>query len=111
MSSNITPVLGAHSPSRAVHDPRAEKVQHAAAEFESILVKQLLKAAKLGGSGGDEKANGYADMAVDALASAIEQGGGLGLARRIQDAISTGPHAVQAQQAVATPAGAAREGG
>jgi Rod binding domain-containing protein len=70
----------------AAHDPRVEKLRHAATEFESILVKQLLKAAKIGGAGA-EKANGYADMAVDALASGIEGGGGLGLARRIEEAI------------------------
>jgi Rod binding domain-containing protein len=72
---------------RPARDPRTEKLLHAATEFESLLVKQLLKAAKLGGTGGDEKASGYADMAVDALATAVERGGGLGLARRIQEAI------------------------
>jgi Rod binding domain-containing protein len=65
-------------------DPRVEKLRRAAGEFESLLVKQLLKAAKIGG---DDKGNGYADMAVDALSSGIEKGGGLGLARRIEEVI------------------------
>jgi len=93
MTGNIAPVSTAQAPDHPTHDARADKLRHAATEFETILVKQLLKAAKIGssgGAGGEEKANGYADMAVDALASAIEKGGGLGLARRIEDAISTG---------------------
>jgi hypothetical protein len=56
-----------------------------------MLVKQQLKGAKLGGSGDaageGDKASGYGDMAVDALASAIQHGGGLGLARRIEQAV------------------------
>jgi Rod binding domain-containing protein len=90
MSPGIVPVSG-QGLAQPAHDPRADKLRHAATEFESLLVKQLLKAAKIGGAGG-EKANGYADMAVDALASSIESGGGLGLARRIEEAIGAGSH-------------------
>jgi Rod binding domain-containing protein len=92
MSNAIAPVSGPQGVSQPTHDPRTEKLRHAATEFESILVKQLLKAAKMGGAGGGEKANGYADMAVDALASSIESGGGLGLARRIEEAIGASAH-------------------
>lgn len=64
---------------------RAEKLHHAAHEFESLFVKQLLTTAKIMGEG---KSSGYADMAVDALTTGIEKAGGLGLGRRIEDALS-----------------------
>ena len=89
MTSAIAP-LSSHAVAQAAHDPNADKLRRAATEFESLLVKQLLKAANMGGSGGGEKASGYTDMTVDALASAIERGGGLGLARRIEQAIGHG---------------------
>jgi Rod binding domain-containing protein len=74
-------------------DARAVKLHKAASEFESLLVKQMLKQSKIAG---DENGNGYADMAVDAMASAVEKGGGFGLVRRIEAAIgpmSGSPHA------------------
>jgi Rod binding domain-containing protein len=92
MSGNITPVTATPATAPTKHDARTEKLRHAASEFEGILVKQLLKAAKLGASNGEEKANGYADMAVDALASGIQRAGGLGLARRIEEALSSRSH-------------------
>ena len=52
-------------------------------------MKQILKEAKLCGA---EKSNGYGDMAVDAMASAVQKGGGLGLAKQIEHAIH-GSHA------------------
>jgi len=70
-------------PAPSVEARRAEKVQQAARDFESVLVRQLLKATKMGG---DSK-GGYGDMAVDALADGIEKGGGLGLAQCIQKAL------------------------
>jgi Rod binding domain-containing protein len=55
-----------------------------AKEFEGVLLKQILEASKpLGHSGG-----GYAAMAVDALASGIQAGGGIGLADTIERALS-----------------------
>lgn len=50
-----------------------------AAEFEAMLLRQLLGAAKMGSG-----AAGYGDMAVDALANGINQAGGVGLARQIE---------------------------
>jgi Rod binding domain-containing protein len=76
-----TPTTG----SAASVDPkRAAQLHTAAKAFESILVKQLLSAAKVGG----QNPSGYADMAVDALATGVEKAGGLGLARRIEDTLS-----------------------
>ncbi len=97
MSSGISPIGGQRVTSQSgvtptPTDPRIAKLKTAATEFESLLVKQLLKAAKLGGSGGDEKSNGYGDMAVDALATAVERGGGLGLASRIEQAVGGAAH-------------------
>jgi Rod binding domain-containing protein len=86
MSTGIAPIATPLAAHPTPPDPRVEKLRHAAGEFESILVKQLLKAAKIGG--GDENSSGYADMAVDALSSAIERGGGLGLAHQIEQAMS-----------------------
>jgi Rod binding domain-containing protein len=72
---------GAHAPK----DARTAKLEKAAGEFEQIFVKQLLKEAKVGGS---EKQGGYGDMAVDALASGVQKGGGLGLAKQIEAALA-----------------------
>ncbi|MBV9947584.1 MAG: hypothetical protein JOZ69_12090 [Myxococcales bacterium] len=89
----------------AARDPRLDKARHAASEFESMLVKQLLKAAHIGATAGSEKANGYGDMAVDALASAIEHGGGLGLSNRIQQALHLSAHAGAATALAPAPQG------
>jgi hypothetical protein len=56
-------------------------------EFETILVHQLLEAAKVGGDGHD---GGYKAMAVDAFADGVSHAGGLGLAKQIEDALSRG---------------------
>lgn len=84
MSSPVSPLGGMptlQAPSAEAR--RSEKVVQAAHDFESVLVRQLLKATKMGG---DSK-GGYGDMAVDALADGIEKGGGLGLAQCIQKAL------------------------
>ncbi len=69
----------AHKPA---HPTEMEK---AAKEFEGVFVRQLLSAAKLGGSKGEE---GYGAMATDALATGIMNAGGLGLTRQIEAALS-----------------------
>lgn len=58
----------------------AAKVGH---DFEAILVRQMLSHMKIAGKGG-----GYADMAVEALATSISQAGGLGMGRIIERALS-----------------------
>jgi Rod binding domain-containing protein len=60
------------------HDPKVEKV---ARDFEAILVRQLLGQAKVAGKGG------YADMAVESLASSVSNAGGLGLSRTLASAL------------------------
>jgi Rod binding domain-containing protein len=61
------------------------KIHKAATEFESMMVRQLLSAAHAVGKDGG---GAYGDMANEALASGIERGGGLGLTRAIEDALS-----------------------
>ena len=78
-----SPVSAATAIAAKAAPSRAEKIKQAAHDFESVLVRQLLKASKVGG---DAK-GGYGDMAVDALADGIEHGGGLGLAHRIEQAL------------------------
>ncbi len=80
VSASPTPAAGATQ----APDAHTEKLRKAAGDFESLLIKQLLKESKIAGS---EKGNGYGDMAIDALASAVERGGGLGLAKHIEHAI------------------------
>jgi Rod binding domain-containing protein len=82
MSLPIAPIQSAVTPTADAG--RAAKVSHAARDFESVLVRQLLKASKVGG----ESKGGYGDMAVDALADGVEKGGGLGLAQCIETALS-----------------------
>lgn len=84
---NARPVdsTAAHAHTRGAKPPGDAKVHKAAQEFEAMFVRQILTAAKVGGH---DKASGYDGMAVDAIASAVTQGGGLGLARQIEDALS-----------------------
>jgi Rod binding domain-containing protein len=66
---------------------RLANLHKVAKEFETLMVHQLLEAAKLGG---DEKDSGYKGMVVDAAASGVSLGGGLGLARQIEEALGRG---------------------
>jgi hypothetical protein len=61
-----------------------------AKEFETMLVHQLLDAAKVGGDGKEGASSAYKGMAVDAFASGVSQAGGLGLAQQIEDALNRG---------------------
>ncbi len=56
-------------------------IKQAAAAFEAILVRQMLASASVAGKGS------YADMGVEALSTAVTQGGGLGLGHAIEQAI------------------------
>ena len=96
LEANAANATNAANKNAAAAKANVEKLRHAATEFESILVKQLVKAAKLGGSA--DKGNGYADMTVDALASAIERGGGLGLSHRIEEAIGKNAQTVSLEE-------------
>jgi len=78
--------------------PGDPALHRACEEFEASFVKQLLQAAKVGGKNQD---HGYGAMAVDALASGIVSGGGLGLSRAIERALAR-QHEATAAPATAT---------
>jgi Rod binding domain-containing protein len=61
------------------------KVAHVAQQFEEVFVRQLLSSAKMGGEKAD---GGFGAMTIDALATGVSQGGGLGIAKSIEMAIS-----------------------
>ncbi|MFO0592815.1 MAG: hypothetical protein U0441_35050 [Polyangiaceae bacterium] len=87
---SISPVspVDLRSASRAAKaSTKDAALERAASEMESVFVRHLLEAAKIGGENNE---SGYGSMAVDALASGIQQGGGLGLTRSIMDALN--PH-------------------
>jgi len=82
--------LSAHGAPRSPRvSPQDRALSHAAHEMEAVFVRHLLAAAKIGGS--ESSGSGYGSMAVDALAAGIETGGGIGLARRIEEALAP-PH-------------------
>ncbi len=79
--------------------PKDHALARAASEMETVFVRHLLEASKIGGPSGE---SGYGSMAVDALASGIERGGGLGLARAIEESLS--PHHARPPAPPAAPA-------
>ncbi|MBX3209335.1 MAG: hypothetical protein KF764_30155 [Labilithrix sp.] len=88
----------------------AEDVAKVGRDFEAILVRQMLSSTKVAGKGG-----GYADMAVEALASSISAAGGLGMGRAIEQAISAAHHGgartahVASTEAAAAPTSATKK--
>ena len=77
----VAPVAPDGGPTRAA----PSDLHRVASDFESLLLRQLLNAAKMGGGAGS-----YGDMAVDALATGISQAGGIGLIRQLE-AVLAGP--------------------
>jgi len=80
------PAPKADAPSEAKKTKETADIKQAAAAFEAILVRQMLASAKVAGKGN------YADMGVEALSTAVTQGGGLGLGRAIEHAIGAEQH-------------------
>ena len=78
-------------------DPKtqaAQKKDHelrvAAREFEAIFVRSLLKNSPMAGKG-----DAYGDMAVDALATSVTAGRGLGLGDLIRNAVEKADQALK----------------
>lgn len=65
---------------------KAEDTAKVGRDFEAILVRQMLTQVKIAGKGG------YADMAVESLATSITSAGGLGLGRAIAQALDRSAH-------------------
>lgn len=61
-----------------------KKLDEAAKGFEQIFVQQMLKTADFGSKVGK---GGYGSMAMEAMASGVTQGGGMGLATTIRDSM------------------------
>jgi len=67
------------------NEPRqGAELKQVAKDFEAILVKQLLRGAKVVAGNAE---SGYGSMALDALSSGISDAGGIGLARQIENAL------------------------
>lgn len=97
MIGPLSPKVMTAGTTAAAYAPAKEKddkLVQAAQQMESVFVRELLKAAKVGGPKAD---SGYGSMATDALADAIEKGGGFGLAKRIQDAVNDSARSSEAR--------------
>ena|SRR6267154_1560845 len=82
---------GINSPSQKTDSP--QKTKDAAAQFESLLVGQILKSAHEEeggwlGAGEDQTASSAMQMADEYLAKALTSHGGLGLARMISNSLN-----------------------
>lgn len=110
---NVSPVtaLSAPAPSRAAHltgaalrnAAPAEQRAAVAAQFEAIMVRQLLgpTLTKMFGSGKGPAAGVYGDLLTNALATQLTAGPGLGLGRIIEQQL-TPPTARRAPAATST---------
>lgn len=59
-------------------------LERASKELEGVFLRQLLEGSGIGKQAGQ----GYGPMIVDALAGAVSEAGGLGLAKSIQQALA-----------------------
>jgi Rod binding domain-containing protein len=95
-----TPSSGTAIDAKAIH-----RIREVSREFEAMMVRQMLTSAGMGGAGKDGV---YGGMEVDAVAKAVTQGRGLGLAQQIADALARETHAHKTEanpaQALVTPA-------
>ena len=80
-SAKAGPRANAAAASKSADDP---KLAHACVEFEGLLVRQLLASSNVGAA----ERSGYGSMVTDALAGAVSDGGGLGVAEAIRRALS-----------------------
>jgi Rod binding domain-containing protein len=76
-------------------EPTAHPKQ-SASDFESLLIAQLLRAARPEsegwlGTGEDTTINSLMEMAEDQIAKAIAQGGGFGIATLIEKSLAQAP--------------------
>ena len=81
------------SPS-AADDKKAGKLHEAAQSFEALMIGQMMKSARessesgwLGSSGDDSSTDSAVEMAEQHFAKALAQGGGLGLAKMVEQSV------------------------
>ena len=95
MAEAISPAAGAlpaaNSPQSGTVSPR---LHQAAVQFESMLLKDLLKplseSAGMSGTASGEQAGTLQSFAVDAIAGTMAKSGALGFARQIEETLSRG---------------------
>jgi Rod binding domain-containing protein len=80
------------------------KVQHAAKQFEAALLRTMLSSVEKAMAGKGSGASQYASMQVGALADAMSDAGGIGLARTIVDQLGRELDAPNSSQASSAPA-------
>lgn len=87
-------LLGGNNGTRS-KTPTADEIKKAAAQFEAIIMRQLLaptiEPIMSGGMGGAKDAGGgiYGYMLTDVLATGLAQSGGLGWARMLEKQLSS----------------------
>ena len=77
-----TPPKASKPVDAAAGDPALER---ACKDFEAVFLRQLLEVSKVGQQAGA----GYGSMVVDALATSVNDAGGLGLSDRIRAALES----------------------
>lgn len=92
----------AAAPRAAGGKPDPQQIRAAAAEFEALLVGQMLRSMREAGGGGwlggdtGDAAFSLMELAEQCLASALAAQGGLGLARLAEEALSRQSQQIQA---------------
>jgi Rod binding domain-containing protein len=76
---------GVVMPVKAPSDKTAAAIHKQAKELEGVFLRKLIEESKVGQS---TASSGYGSMAVDALATAIGDAGGLGMTKMIEDALN-----------------------
>ena len=92
------PADSSAGPSAKARKPSTpQQIQNAAKQFESLLISQMMKSMREGGSGGwmgggEDKAGSTAvEYAEEAFAQALASSGGLGLSRLIVKGLESKP--------------------
>lgn len=80
-------VLG-QDPRRIAKLPAGEQAKAAAGQFEAILLRQFLQESVGNIMGSGPAGNVYGYMLTDVLASKLSEGGGLGLAKILQQQLT-----------------------
>jgi Rod binding domain-containing protein len=96
----------AFNPAALRHAPPAMQRAAAAAQFEAILVRQMLgptMKSMLGGEGSGAAGNVYGDMLADTMAQQLTSGHGLGLSRYIEQQLTPRGTAAPAGDAAPIP--------
>ncbi len=101
----------AHLPQPISEAPQQQtpaRTREAAAQFEALLIAQMLKSAReasggLSGMETDEASSSAMAMAEEQLAQVLAAGGGLGLARLIAGGLESGPAGQSEGRAATAP--------